>query len=296
MSALANLTRTDFETLLDDKAVIEIMANPSGDVFVERFGEGIALEGRVAATTVEVIIRQLATRQDQEAGVTLPIISGEIGAGGHRIEGLLPPVVDAPAFSIRRRASQLFRLASYVERGALSKDDFARLLNLVRDRRNIIVAGGTSTGKTTFLNALLAEVEEAEPEVRQIIIEDTREIQTNAPNTVFLKKSEHMSAHHLLMSSLRQRPDRIHVGEVRDGVALTLLKAWNTGHPGGFASIHANSAPDAITRLGQLIAEVSVQNQDAVIASAVDAVVFLKKGRNGPVVSQIEDLSMKKIK
>lgn len=291
MNAVAPLTNHHFDELLDDKSVVEIMANPSGEVFVERFGVGIVSEGVVSPSTVEAMIRRLASAQDREVSAENPVISGEIGEGGHRFEGLMPPVVDAPMFSIRRRASQLFPLSSYVERGALSALDCKRLVGLVQNKRNVVVAGGTQSGKTTFLNALLAEIEAVEPDVRQLIIEDTREIQTSSPNTVFLKASPKTSAQRLLMSALRLRPDRIHVGEVRDGVALTLLKAWNTGHPGGFASIHANSATDALTRLGQLIAEVSLQSQDAVIASAVDAVVFLKRGPRGPVVSQIEDLS-----
>lgn len=276
--------------LLNDQDVIEIMANPDGRLFVERFGKGIVAEGTIEPLHAETMIRQMATRQGEEVNEGSPIVSAEIGEGGHRFEGILPPVADGPMFAIRRRASKVYRLDSYVERGALTKAAQEDLRCLVRDRKNIIVAGATSSGKTTFLNALLAEIELSDPDARQIIIEDTREVQTSAPNTVALKVPKSIDAQTVLKSTLRLRPDRIHVGEVRDGVALTLLKAWNTGHAGGMASIHANSAQDALVRLGQLIAEVSAQDQSAMIASAVDAVIFLVRGRFGPTVQEVLNL------
>ena len=275
-----------------DEAVIEIMVNPDGAVFVERFGKAIMKEGSLRAASVEAMVRAIATQQNIEAGQRNPVVSGEIPSTGHRFEGLVPPVVAAASVSIRRHASVVFSLESYAVRGALSATGKRHLCEAIRARKNILVAGGTSTGKTTFLNALLLEIGEQTPDARVVIIEDTREIQSKLANTVALKASKEpgrgADARALLKSSLRQRPDRIIIGEVRDGVALDALKAWNTGHPGGLASVHANSASDALLRMRQLIGEVSVSPQDEMIGNAVDLIVFLERGPKGPVVQDIQ--------
>lgn len=268
--------------------VIEIMANPCGSVFIERFGQDIRHEGSLRPTEIEAMVRSIATKQGLEAGVHSPIVSGELEGYGHRFEGLLPPAASSASFSIRKHASVVFPLDSYVERGALSLDGAKRLGAAVAARENILVAGGTGSGKTTFLNALFGEIATQAPLTRAIVIEDTREIQSELPNTMFLRSTPSAGAQRLVKSALRLRPDRIIIGELRDGVALDALKAWNTGHPGGLASIHANGAKEALLRMGQLIREVSVQNQDDVIGMTIDLVVFLKRGRNGPVVEDIQ--------
>lgn len=277
---------------LQDETVVEIMVNPGGSLFIERFGEAIVKEGSLRPAEVEAMVRAIATEQNIEAGPGSPVVSGEILATGHRFEGLMPPVVETASLSIRRHASVIFPLDSYRARGALTAEGQRHLREAIRTRQNILVAGGTSTGKTTFLNALFLEIAEQTPEARAVIIEDTREIQSKLENTVPLKASKDpkkgADARALLKSSLRQRPDRIIIGEVRDGVALDALKAWNTGHPGGLASVHANSASDAVRRMRQLIGEVSVQPQDEMIGSAIDLIVFLKRGPKGPVVEDMQ--------
>src|SRR4051794_29222195 len=148
------------------------------------------------------------------------------------------------------------------------------LRNAVRNRRNILVAGGTSTGKTTLVNALLAEV--AKSGDRVVLIEDTRELQCAAPNLVALRtKDGAASLADLVRSSLRLRPDRIPIGEVRGAEALDLLKAWGTGHPGGIGTLHAGSALGALRHLEQLIQETVVPVPRALIAETIDLIAVL---------------------
>ena len=204
-----------------------------------------------------------------------------LGSGaGERFEGILPPVSTAPCFSIRKPAARIYTLMDYVTDGIMSAEA-ARLLSLaVVNRRNILVAGGTSSGKTTLANAMLAEM--AHLDERVILIEDTRELQSPARDTVALRtrpsssdKNTAVTMGDLVRSTLRLRPDRIIVGEVRGGEALDMLKAWNTGHPGGIATVHANSAASALYRIEQLIQEAVVTVPRRLIADAIDMIVFI---------------------
>ena len=161
-------------------------------------------------------------------------------------------MVAAPAFAIRKPAVAVFNLDDYVEAGIMLPEQAVLLRQAVEQRRNVLVAGGTSSGKTTLVNALLAEV--AKTSDRVILIEDTRELQCQAQNLVALRTKDSVaSLSDLVRSSLRLRPDRIPIGEVRGSEALDLLKAWGTGHPGGIGTIHAGSALGALRRLEQLI-------------------------------------------
>ena len=193
---------------------------------------------------------------------------------GERFEGLLPPVVAAPAFAIRKPAVTVFTLDDYVAAGIMSAGQAETLRAAVQSRANILVAGGTSTGKTTLTNALLAEV--AKTQDRVVIIEDTRELQCAAPNLVAMRTKDGVATlSDLVRSSLRLRPDRIPIGEVRGAEALDLLKAWGTGHPGGIGTIHAGSGIGALRRLEQLIQEAVVTVPRAMIAETIDLVAVL---------------------
>ncbi|MEY9138869.1 P-type conjugative transfer ATPase TrbB [Bradyrhizobium diazoefficiens] len=227
---------------LNDPAVVEVMLNPDGRLFIERLGQGMTAAGTMLEATAEIIIGSVAHALQSEADDERPIISGELPIGGHRFEGLLPPVVGAPTFTIRKRASRLFNLEDYVTQGVMTTDHLAVIRNAIASRLNIVVSGGTGSGKTTLANAVIAAIVAHAPEHRLVILEDTAEIQCAADNTVSLHTSDTVDMARLLKSTMRLRPDRIIVGEVRDGAALTLLKAWNTGHPGGITTIHANSA------------------------------------------------------
>jgi P-type conjugative transfer ATPase TrbB len=203
-----------------------------------------------------------------------PRVSAELPGTGERFEGLLPPVVAAPAFAIRKPAVAVFTLDDYVSAGVMPAAQAGALRRAVTGRQNILVAGGTSTGKTTLSNALLAEV--ARTGDRVVLIEDTRELQCAAPNLVALRTRDGViSLSDLVRSSLRLRPDRIPIGEVRGPEALDLLKAWSAGHPGGIGTIHAGSAAGALRRLEQLIQEAVVTVPRALIAETIDVIAVL---------------------
>ena len=264
---------------LADPRVIEIMVNPDGALRVDILGEGrVDTDVKLDPAQVERIIRLVASHVRSEVHGDKPIVSAELpplGSGaGERFEGILPPVSTAPCFSIRKPAARIYTLMDYVTNGIMSAEA-ARLLSLaVVDRRNILVAGGTSSGKTTLANALLAEM--AHLDERVILIEDTRELQSPARDTVALRtRPGAVTMGDLVRSTLRLRPDRIIVGEVRGGEALDMLKAWNTGHPGGIATVHANSASSALYRIEQLIQEAVVTVPRRLVAEAINLIVFI---------------------
>jgi type IV secretion system protein TrbB len=270
----------DIAAALADPLVIEVMVNADGALRLDRLGSGRCDTGKLLEPAqVERIIRLVASHARTEVHGAAPIVSAELpplgdGLAGERFEGVLPPVATGPCFSIRKPASRIYTLADYVSDGLMSAEA-ARLLSLaVVGRRNILIAGGTSSGKTTLANALLAEL--AALDERVILIEDTRELQCVAPDTVALRTRPGVATiGDLVRSTLRLRPDRIIVGEVRGGEALDMLKAWNTGHPGGIATVHANSAASALYRLEQLIQEAVVVVPRRLIAEAIDLVVFI---------------------
>ncbi|WBX82854.1 P-type conjugative transfer ATPase TrbB [Sphingosinicella microcystinivorans] len=272
-------------TALADPAVIEIMVNPDGALRLDRLGEGRIDTGtRYDPAQVERIIRLVASHARTEVHANAPIVSAELpphGDGaGERFEGVLPPVSLAPCFSIRKPAAKIYTLLDYVTDGIMSAET-ARVLSMaVVERKNILVAGGTSSGKTTLANALLAEM--AHLDERVIIIEDTRELQCAASDVVALRTRSigagsigSITMADLVRSTLRLRPDRIVVGEVRGREALDLLKSWNTGHPGGIATVHANSAISALYRLESLVQESVVTVPRRLIADAIDMIVFI---------------------
>jgi type IV secretion system protein VirB11 len=207
-----------------------------------------------------------------------PIVSAELpasgGLGGERFEGLLPPVATAPCFAIRKPAARIHTLTDYIRDQIMMPLQADALRKAVRERRNILVVGGTSSGKTTLANALLAEI--ATSDERVILIEDTRELQCAAKDCVALRtRRGAVSLADLVRSTLRLRPDRIIVGEVRGAEALDMLKAWNTGHPGGIATVHANSARSALYRIEQLVQESVATIPRRLIAEAIDLIVFI---------------------
>ncbi len=263
------------------------MLNPDGKLFIERLGHGIAPAGEMSPAAAEIVIGCVAHALQSQADDEQPIISGELPIGGHRFEGLLPPVVSAPTFTIRRRASRLIPIDDYVTHKMMTEAQASVLRSAIKSRLNIVISGGTGSGKTTLANAVIAEIVENAPEDRMVILEDTAEIQCAAENAVCLHTSDTIDMARLLKSTMRLRPDRIIVGEVRDGAALTLLKAWNTGHPGGVTTVHSNSAMSALRRLEQLTAEVSQQPMREVIGEAVDLVVSIERTGRGRRVRDV---------
>jgi type IV secretion system protein VirB11 len=260
---------------LEDPIIVEVMLNPDGRLWVDRLSSGLADTGeRLTAADGERIVRLVAHHVGAEVHPASPRVSAELPGTGERFEGLLPPVVTAPAFAIRKPAVAVFTLDDYVAAGIMAGAQAETLREAVRERRNILVAGGTSTGKTTLTNALLAEV--AKTTDRVVLIEDTRELQCSSTNLVALRTKDGVaSLSDLVRSSLRLRPDRIPVGEVRGAEALDLLKAWGTGHPGGVGTIHAGTALGALRRLEQLIQEAVVTVPRALIAETIDVIAVL---------------------
>jgi len=272
---------------LDDATVVEIMLNPDGRLFIERLGRGVAEAGVMTPAAAEVVIGSVAHALQSEADDERPIISGELPIGGHRFEGLLPPIVSGPTFTIRRRASRLIPLDDYVTSKVMTEVQASAIRSAIDARMNIVISGGTGSGKTTLANAIIAEIVLGAPDDRMVILEDAAEIQCAAENAVCLHTSDTIDMARLLKSTMRLRPDRIIVGEVRDGAALTLLKAWNTGHPGGVTTIHSNTAMSALRRLEQLTAEASQQPMQEVIGEAVDLVVSIERTGKGRRVREV---------
>lgn len=260
---------------LEDPSVVEVMLNPDGRLWIDRLSEGLSDTGeRLLPADGERIVRLVAHHVGAEVHAGAPHVSAELPETGERFEGLLPPVVAAPTFAIRKPAIAVFTLEDYVRAGIMSAWHADALRQGVASRANILVAGGTSTGKTTLTNALLAEV--AKTEDRVVLIEDTRELQCAAPNLIALRTKDGVaSLSDLVRSALRLRPDRIPIGEVRGAEALDLLKAWGTGHPGGIGTIHAGSALGALRRMEQLIQEAVVTVPRPLIAETINLVAVL---------------------
>lgn len=260
---------------LDDPSIVEVMLNPDGRLWIDRLAGGMEDTGtRITPADAERIVRLVAHHVGAEVHSASPRVSAELPGSGERFEGLVPPVVAAPCFAIRRPAVAVFSLDDYVAAGIMTAAQATFLRRAVVERQNILVAGGTSTGKTTLVNALLAEI--AQTGDRVVLIEDTRELQCAAPNLVALRTRDGAaSLSDLVRSSLRLRPDRIPIGEVRGAEALDLLKAWGTGHPGGVGTLHAGSAIGALRRLEQLIQEAVVTVPRALIAETIDVIAVL---------------------
>jgi P-type conjugative transfer ATPase TrbB len=258
--------------------VVEVMANPDGTLWVDRVGVGREKVGRIEPSAAETTIRLLASHMGETVNPERPSVAGVLPRSGERFQGVLPPLAERPVFTIRKRATIVYTLDDYVAKGILSSQGAEIIRNAVVERKNILVAGGTGSGKTTLVNAILAEP--AFTKDRVVIIEDTKELQCPAEDKVELltKGTEpRVTMTDLLRITLRLRPDRIIIGEVRGGEALAMLKAWNTGHPGGVATVHANSAADALQRIEDLVGEASAIIPRRSIASAIKLVVFVER-------------------
>lgn len=286
----ASMLKTAFGPIigdaLEDPSVIEIMVNPDGGLWIDRHETGrVQSEVTLKCADRERIIRLVASHIGFDCDKEHPIVSAELPGSGERFEGVLPPVATAPAFAIRKPAGRVIGLDDYVKRQIMTGAQSLALKTAIRRRANILIAGGTSSGKTTLANALLAEIAEANERI--VILEDTRELKCAARDSVALRTSVGVGLEALVRSTMRLRPDRIIVGEVRGGEALDLLKAWNTGHPGGVATVHANSAAAALTRIEQLIGERTTSVPYQLIADAIDIVVFIARTNEGRRVQEI---------
>ncbi len=276
---------------LDDKEVIEIMVNPDGYIWVDRLSKGMENTGRkLAPDGLLAALGTVAAMLKTEINKNSPILEGELPLDGSRVEGIIPPITKAASIAIRKHSSAVFPIERYIAENRISARNWEFLKTAIQTRKNILIAGGTGSGKTTFVNAVLDALSKLRTDDRILMLEDTVELKCNMPN-VFAMRTDPRSnttMQRLVKASLRLRPDRIIVGEVRGGEALDLLKSWNTGHPGGICTIHANSALSSLIRLEQLISEVSKTPMKDLIGEAVNVVVFLKRmARTGPAVTEI---------
>ena len=251
------------------------MLNPDGHIWVDKIGVGrFDTDKSLTPREGERVVRLVASHINQDVTAKAPILSAELPGNGERFEALMPPVVQAPCFSIRKGAVAVFTLDDYVKAGTMTKAQAEALKYAVTSRQNILIVGGTSSGKTTLANALLSQVSKTGDRV--LILEDTRELQCEAKDTVALRThGKNVTLADLVRSTLRLRPDRIIVGEVRGPEALDMLKAWNTGHPGGIATVHANSAKAGLSRIEQLILEGAQVVPRTLIAEAINVIVFI---------------------
>ena len=277
------------QELIDDPEVTEIMVNGAGRIFVEKHGRMELWDRRFEAVEqLEDIIQQIVSRVNRVVNVSSPIVDARL-EDGSRVHVVLPPVaLDGPAVTIRKFPEPI-TMEKLLKYGALTQEAAEFLRRLVEARYNIFISGGTSSGKTTFLNALSAFIPRGE---RVITIEDSAELQiVHVPNLVRLETRNantegegEVTMSQLIRAALRMRPDRIIVGEVRGKETLDMLQAMNTGHDGSLSTGHGNSARDMLSRLETMVlmaAELPLEAIRQQISSAVDMMVHLGRLRDG---------------
>lgn len=280
------------ETLLEalhDPKTLEVMLNPDGRLFVEKVGGGIMSLGTVEPEAAMQILKVVAGFHGRELVVERPILECTWPLDGSRFAGQIPPIVNRPAFAIRKKAHVVFSLEDYVEHEIMTEDQKSCIKDMVRDRYNILVVGGTGSGKTTLINAIVKEIVDQSPSHRIITIEDTAELQVSAENYLSFFTTSHVSMTDLLKASLRSRPDRILVGETRGPEALDLLMAWNTGHPGGAATLHADDAKSGLYKLVEYISmnPKAPRLIEPLIGRAVNGIVSIARTKTGRKVKEI---------
>ncbi len=278
-------------SLLADDRIVEVMLNPDGAVWIDMQGKGLlSTPIRMNPGEAERMLRLVAAEVLVELNAQHPSLSAKLPhPWGARLQANIPPSVDAPSFALRKPARMVFPLSDYVAQGIVSARQYDALAAAVHAHDNILIGGGTGSGKTTFANALLKIIAETSDRVH--IVEDTPELQCEAKNKVqvFVLPGV-FSWRDAIMTAMRYRPDRILVGEVRDGSALELLKAWNTGHPGGLATIHANDTAAMLDRLCQLIEEVVHPAPRALVAQTIQVCAHIQRDRSAPAGRRLSGL------
>ena len=250
----------------------------------------VALGATVRGDQIEQFLNAVAAYHGDALGPTAPSLQAELPAetfGGARLQGFVPPLVAQACFVVRKPARRVFTLDSYVERGTMTEAQSRAIKDAVRCHVNVLVCGGTGSGKTTLCNAILLEMSEQYPRERVVVLEDTAELQCRADDHLALRTSDDVSLSDLVRVTLRCTPDRIVVGEVRDGAALHLLDAWATGHPGGCATVHATDARGALRRINRLAMRAGVPPQHELVAEAVGVVVVIQGGNEGRRVREL---------
>ncbi|MDE2028055.1 MAG: P-type conjugative transfer ATPase TrbB, partial [Candidatus Omnitrophica bacterium] len=295
-SRTQNKLKTDLGQLvlsaLSDERIYEVLLNPDGTLWVDGY-QGKRAYGSMSAAAAKNLINTVASVSDEMVTRQNPSFSGELWIEINeefklfRFQALIPPVVAYPAFAIRKRAGGVISLQQYVQDGIITPQQEKTIKGSVEQRKSIVVVGGTQSGKTTFANAILDCVARTHPDDRVIIIEDTQELRCAVQDVVAMRSSPLRSMNELIYDSLRMRPDRIIIGEVRGKEAHSLIKSWNTGHSGGVSTVHANSCSSALLRLEQLVMEAGVPPVPEAIAEAVNVLVFIRKTNKAPQGRQV---------
>lgn len=280
---------SDLLAHLHDPKTIEIMLNADGRLWLERLGEPMRCIGTLRKPQAQAIIETVAGYHGKEVTRQTPVLEGEFPLDGSRFAGQLPPVVVAPVFAIRKKAVAIFTLDEYVAAGVMTLAQKDALITAIGNHRNILITGGTGSGKTTLINAIINQMVRFNPDERLVIIEDTGEVQCVAENFIQYHSTVDVTMTKLLKITLRMRPDRILVGEVRGPEALDLLMAWNTGHEGGAATVHANNAKAGLSRLGLLISmhPDAPRKMESLIGEAVNLIVHIGRTAEGRRVQEI---------
>ncbi|MGD9108707.1 MAG: P-type conjugative transfer ATPase TrbB [Gammaproteobacteria bacterium] len=267
---------TEITSLLKDDNIVEIMINPDGKLWLDSLDKGKYDTGIIFNhERVSNIIKLVAANRNIIADYDCPAVSCELMECGARFQGWLPPVVSNPSFTIRKKAICVFSLDDYVNAESLTAEQADMLRRAIKHKKNILIAGSTASGKTTFANALLNELKDSNERI--VVLEDLPELQITAKDCVKLRTSPTVSMRDLVKGALRMRPDRIIVGEVRDGAALELLKAWNTGHPGGICTIHSNSPESTLSRLEDLVQEAIPVVPKRLLQEAINNIVYMRR-------------------
>ena len=278
------------EPLLADDQINDILVNGARDVFVEVAGVLQRAQTRfIDDDHVLRIIRRILAPLGRRLDESSPMVDARL-PDGSRVNAIIPPIaLDGPSMSIRKFTNKHLTAGDLVDKGSMSRECLDLLIHTVESRRNLLISGGTGTGKTTILNLLSQYIPRDE---RIVTIEDSAELQLNHPHIVRLETrpantegTGRITARDLIINALRMRPDRVIVGEVRSGEIIELLQAMNTGHEGSMSTIHSNSARDALIRIETLLA---VNGYDAgeraisrLIASSLDVVVQLARLPDG---------------
>ncbi|MGC9216491.1 P-type conjugative transfer ATPase TrbB [Acidithiobacillus sp.] len=281
--------------VFDDPTAVEILLNDDGKVLVERHGSGITHLTNLPVSKTLNFLSLMADFRGTTVSRERPIVEGAMPDEflRARFAGAIPPLMPQPTFAIRLPARKIYTLEDYRDSGIMTVGQYDKIIDAVKSRKNILVSGGTGSGKTTALNAIADYIARISGlDQRIVILEDTREIVCTAPNTVNMltDPDTDIDMTRLLKLTLRYRPDRILVGEVRDGAALALLKAWGTGHPGGLATLHANNPQSALVRLDQLCQEAGVPSQLPLIQTTVGVVIQIARDPAAKAGRRITDI------